>query len=61
MWLLGNLDLYMWIIILFLLNSAIVEPDYMKFLSGSASFCSVTLEKLLNPSVPLFLPLISKT
>lgn len=50
MWLLGSLDLYIWIVILFLSNSAAVELDYIKFLPSSASFCYVTLEKLLNPS-----------
>lgn len=57
MWPLESLRLYMWIVILFLSNSAALELDYTKFLASSASFCYATLEKLLNPSVPLFLPL----
>ena len=45
----------MWIT--FLLNSTTLEPDCIKFNPGSASFCCMTLEKLVNPSVPLFLPI----
>lgn len=52
MWLLEKLDFHMWIIIIFLLNNAALELDCMKFHPDC-----VILEKLLNLSAPLFLPL----